>query len=256
MVVADAKYGRVRSVSGPVVVADDCYGSMYELVKIGPNRLIGELIRLEGDTATAQCYESTDSLAVGDMVERTGMPLSVELGPGLMSGIFDGISRPLEKIAQVTADVFIPRGVDIPSLDRAKKWSFTPAENVRVGDLVTGGDVIGSVPETPLIVHKIMVPPGTMGKVTRIAPAGEYTITEAVMEVEFNGKQKQVAMMQRWPVRQPRPIAEKVVANTPLLTGQRVLDTLFPAVQGGTCAVPGAFGGKLHARRWCAPARV
>jgi V-type H+-transporting ATPase subunit A len=215
---------------------------MYELVRVGYERIVGEVIRLEGSSVTIQCYEATDALAVGDPVERTGMPLTVELGPGLMSSIFDGISRPLEKIAVLSQSVFIPRGVDVPSLDRERRWHFEPDPSLTVGRLVSGGDWVGSVQETPLILHRIMVPPGAMGIVKRIAPAGWYTIDDIVLELTHQGATRQITMMQRWPVRQPRPIVEKLVANTPLITGQRVLDTLFPCVQGGTCAVPGAFG--------------
>jgi V-type H+-transporting ATPase subunit A len=242
MVATDKARGVVQAVSGPVVVARDCPASMYELVRVGHERIVGEVIRLEGSSVTIQCYEATDALAVGDPVERTGMPLTVELGPGLMSSIFDGISRPLEKIATLSGSVFIPRGVDVPSLDRERQWYFEPDPALSVGRLVTGGDWIGSVQETPLILHRIMVPPGTMGTVEWIAPSGWYTITDTVLKVSHQGVSKALSMMQRWPVRQPRPIAEKLVANTPLITGQRVLDTLFPCVQGGTCAVPGAFG--------------
>ena len=237
-----SRYGRIQSVSGPVVVARDCAVSMYELVRVGAHRIVGEVIRIEGARVTIQCYEATDSLAVGDYVERTGLPLTVELGPGLMSSIMDGISRPLETIARVSGSVFIPRGVDVPTLDRARRWEYVPEERIRPGTLVTGGDWIGRVQETPLITHRIMVPPGTMGTVMRVAPTGAYTITEPLLDIEWQGERRQVCMMHRWPVRQPRPIAEKLVAHEPLLTGQRVLDTLFPSVLGGTCAVPGAFG--------------
>ncbi|KAF6003301.1 hypothetical protein CCYA_CCYA06G1837 [Cyanidiococcus yangmingshanensis] len=242
MVTSNKDRGVVQAVSGPVVVARDCPASMYELVRVGHERIVGEVIRLEGSSVTIQCYEATDALAVGDPVERTGMPLTVELGPGLMSSIFDGISRPLEKIAVLSQSVFIPRGVDVPSLDRERQWYFEPDPSLTVGRLVTAGDWIGSVQETPLILHRVMVPPGTMGTVKWFAPAGWYTITDCVLEVTHQGATKPITMMQRWPVRQPRPIVEKLVANTPLITGQRVLDTLFPCVQGGTCAVPGAFG--------------
>ncbi|PXF43149.1 V-type proton ATPase catalytic subunit A [Gracilariopsis chorda] len=237
------KMGIVRQVAGPVVTADEMDGAaMYELVAVGKLKLLGEIIRLSGSSATIQVYEETAGLTVGDPVERTAAPLSVELGPGLLGNIFDGVQRPLKKIALLTGDMFIPRGVSVPALDRTVKWDFTPNPDFGVGDDVTAGDVYGTVPETDLIVHKLMVPPNQMGKITWIAPAGEYTIEEVMIKIEFDGVEKGFTMIQKWPVRQPRPVTEKMRANTPLLTGQRVLDALFPSVQGGTCAIPGAFG--------------
>lgn len=235
--------GVVRQVAGPVVVADEMDGAaMYELVRVGPESLLGEIIRLTGSSATIQVYEETAGLKVGDPVERTAAPLSVELGPGLMGNIFDGVQRPLEKIAEYTGDMFIPRGISVSPLDRSKKWDYTPSSDLHVGDHVTAGDVIGTVPESALVVHKIMMPPNQMGVVTFLASAGSYTIDEEIIEVEFEGKKKRFTMIQKWPVRQPRPVTEKKRASTPLLSGQRVLDALFPSVQGGTCAIPGAFG--------------
>ncbi|KAI0566781.1 Vacuolar-type H+-ATPase V1A subunit [Gracilaria domingensis] len=235
--------GVVRQVAGPVVTADEMDGAaMYELVSVGHLRLLGEIIRLSGSSATIQVYEETAGLTVGDPVERTAAPLSVELGPGLVGDIFDGVQRPLEKIALKTGDMFIPRGVSVPALDRSKKWDFTPSPDFAIGDEVTAGDIYGTIPETELILHKLMIPPNQMGKITWIAPAGEYTIEETMIKLEFNGVEKSFNMIQKWPVRQPRPVTEKLRANTPLLTGQRVLDALFPSVQGGTCAIPGAFG--------------
>jgi V-type H+-transporting ATPase subunit A len=211
-------------------------------VHVGHTRLLGEIIRLTGSTATIQVYEETAGLTVGDPVKRTAAPLSVELGPGLMGNIFDGVQRPLEKIAQVTGDMFIPRGISVSPLDREKIWDYTPTPDMKVGDHVAAGDIIGSVPETSLHLHKIMLPPNQMGVITYLAPAGRYTIDEEVIEVEFNGVKKRFTMVQKWPVRHPRPVTEKLRASTPLLSGQRVLDALFPSVQGGTCAIPGAFG--------------
>lgn len=234
--------GVILKVSGPVVVAERMSGAaMFELVRVGTERLIGEIIRLEADTATIQCYEDTSGLTVGDHVYRTGKPLSVELGPGLMEQIFDGIQRPLKTIAKLAGDVFIPRGVDVHALDGTKMWEFNPT-GVKVGDRVTTGDIYATVPENTLIEHKIMVPIGARGNVTWIAPKGEYNINEEVIEIEFGGDRKRYKMLQTWPVRSPRPVAAKLLANTPLLTGQRVLDALFPSVLGGTCAIPGAFG--------------
>ena len=234
-----------KQVSGPVVVADKMYGAaMYELVRVGGDELIGEIIRLEGETATIQCYEETSGLTVGDPVARSRQPLSVELGPGVMGNIFDGIQRPLKKIAEVAGDCFIPRGINVPSVNRSIAWEFNlPTVNqFKVGDHISGGDIFGIVPENNLIEHRIMLPPNARGKITYIAPAGEYTLDDKVIEVEFAGERKSYTMLQKWPVRAPRPVAEKLPANTPLLTGQRVLDVMFPSVLGGTCAIPGAFG--------------
>ena len=231
--------------SGPVVVADKMYGAaMYELVRVGGDQLIGEIIRLEGETATIQCYEETSGLTVGDPVLRTRQPLSVELGPGVMGNIFDGIQRPLRKIAEVAGDCFIPRGINVPSLDRSAAYEFNaPVVNAfKVGDHIAGGDIFGVVPENNLISHRIMLPPNAKGRITYVAPPGEYTLEDKVIEVEFAGERKSYTMLQQWPVRAPRPVAEKLPANYPLLTGQRVLDVMFPSVLGGTCAIPGAFG--------------
>ncbi|EGD73873.1 Atp6v1a-prov protein [Salpingoeca rosetta] len=238
------KEGVVFGVSGPVVIAEKMSGAaMYELVRVGRNKLVGEIIRLEQDQATIQVYEETSGVTVGDPVYRTCKPLSVELGPGILGGIFDGIQRPLDEITRQTESIYIPRGVTVNSLDREKKWPFTPSPDVKVGDMVSGGDIYGTVEENSLIKeHRIMVRPKAHGKVTWIAPAGEYTIVDTVLKTEFNGKETSHTMLQIWPVRQMRPTTEKMAANHPLLTGQRVLDALFPCVQGGTTAIPGAFG--------------
>jgi V-type H+-transporting ATPase subunit A len=233
--------GRVRKISGPVVTAANMGGAaMYELVRVGAERLVGEIIRLEGDVVTIQVYEETSGLSEGDPVVRTGAPLSVELGPGLLGNIFDGIQRPLENIAKTTGDVFIPRGVALPALDADRRWEFSPV--VKPGDRVSGGDIYATVFENTLLKHHVMLPPETMGKVTYVAPAGDYTVGEKVIELEFQGEKKEITMSQLWPVRKPRPVVQKLKASVPLLTGQRVLDTLFPSVLGGTCAIPGAFG--------------
>eukprot|EP00245_Coleochaete_scutata_P006772 TRINITY_DN21555_c0_g1_i1.p1 TRINITY_DN21555_c0_g1~~TRINITY_DN21555_c0_g1_i1.p1 ORF type:complete len:621 (-),score=138.38 TRINITY_DN21555_c0_g1_i1:674-2536(-) len=238
----ESEYGYVRKVSGPVVIADDMGGAaMYELVRVGHDKLIGEIIRLEGDSATIQVYEETAGLVVGDPVLRTKKPLSVELGPGILTNIFDGIQRPLKAIAVQSGDVYIPRGVAVPALDKKKAWEFTP-KNKAVGDNIAGGDLYASVFENSLMEHRIALPPGMGGKITFIAPPGHYTIEDTVLELEFGGEKKKFTMLQTWPVRVPRPTAQKLPANYPLLTGQRVLDALFPAVLGGTCAIPGAFG--------------
>ncbi|KAF3640967.1 V-type proton ATPase catalytic subunit A [Capsicum annuum] len=229
-------------VSGPVVVADGMGGAaMYELVRVGHDNLIGEIIRLEGDSATIQVYEETAGLMVNDPVLRTHKPLSVELGPGILGNIFDGIQRPLKTIAKRSGDVYIPRGVSVPALDKDILWEFQP-KKIGEGDLLTGGDLYATVFENSLMEHRVALPPDAMGKITYIAPAGQYSLNDTVLELEFQGVKKQVTMLQTWPVRSPRPVATKLAADTPLLTGQRVLDALFPSVLGGTCAIPGAFG--------------
>ena len=233
--------------SGPVVVADNMYGAaMYELVRVGGDQLIGEIIRLEGETATIQCYEETSGLTVGDPVARSRQPLSVQLGPGVMGNIFDGIQRPLKTIADVCGDCFIPRGINVPALDLKHAWEFNHPvgknAQFKVGDLISGGDIFGIVPENNLIEHRIMLPPNARGRITYIADPGEYTLEDNVIELEFNGVKKSYSLLQHWPVRAARPVAEKLPANHPLLTGQRVLDVMFPSVLGGTCAIPGAFG--------------
>ena len=238
----DKLRGQIYSISGPVVVAENMTGaSMYELVRVGTQRLVGEIIQLEHDTATIQCYEETSGLTVGDIVEGTGQPLSVLLGPGLMTNIYDGIQRPLKDISERSHSVFIPRGVECQAIDLKREWAFKPS-GLKPGDNVTGGDVIGYVQETSLIEHRIMLPPKARGKVEYIAEAGSYDVEHPVIGVEYDGKVTEYPMLQEWPVRTPRPFAEKLVADQQLITGQRVLDCLFPCVQGGTCAIPGAFG--------------
>eukprot|EP00908_Phaeocystis_cordata_P009731 Transcript_20523.p1 GENE.Transcript_20523~~Transcript_20523.p1 ORF type:complete len:601 (+),score=343.77 Transcript_20523:309-2111(+) len=237
-----ARTGGVFSVSGPVVIADSMSGSaMYELVRVGHTRLVGEIIRLEGDMATIQVYEETSGLTVGDPVICTGQPLSVQLGPGVMGRIYDGIQRPLEKIAEVTQSIYIPRGIQTTALDDDIKWAFKPI-NFRVGDAISGGDIYGTVPENNIITHQVMAKPGTMGTITFLAAAGSYTIDDVVLKTTFEGKETAHTMQHFWPVRTPRPVSEKLAGDEPLLTGQRVIDALFPSVLGGTCAVPGAFG--------------
>ncbi|KAH8582990.1 vacuolar ATP synthase subunit A [Cryptosporidium sp. chipmunk genotype I] len=240
----EKNYGTIYKVAGPLVVAENMSGTkMYELVRVGFQKLVGEIIRLEGDTASIQVYEDTFGLTVGDPVIKTGQPLSVELGPGILDNIFDGIQRPLRFIAEFTKDMFIPRGVDVKCLDHDKLWEFTPNANLRVGDIITGGDIFGSVYENSLFKsHRIMLPPNVQGRVVRLPTAGNYTIDEGLIEIEYDGVVKSYSMCHSWPVRVPRPCLEKLQGNTPLLTGQRILDALFPSVQGGTCAIPGAFG--------------
>lgn len=235
-------YGRVYAVSGPVVTAECMSGSaMYELVRVGYFELVGEIIRLEGDLATIQVYEETSGVTVGDPVLRTGKPLSVELGPGIMGSIFDGIQRPLKDIGEMTSSIYIPKGVNVPALSRTVSWEFCP-KNVKIGSHITGGDLYGVVAENTLVKHRMIVAPRSKGTVRYIAPPGNYTVEDVVMETEFDGEISKHTMLQVWPVRQPRPCTEKLPANHPLFTGQRVLDSLFPCVQGGTTAIPGAFG--------------
>ncbi|KAI8091621.1 V-type proton ATPase catalytic subunit A [Thamnidium elegans] len=239
----ESDFGSIFSVSGPVVVAENMRGSaMYELVRVGHTELVGEVIRIDGDKTTIQVYEETGGLTVGDPVLRSGKPLSVELGPGLMSNIYDGIQRPLKSIQEVSQSIYIPRGISTPALDKSFGWEFEPI-NFSVGDHITGGDIYGKVYENSLVtLHSIMLPPKCRGTITYIAPKGQYNIEETMLETEFEGETTQHCMRQLWPVRSPRPVAEKLSANHPLLTGQRVLDSLFPCVQGGTTAIPGAFG--------------
>ncbi|KAF3009484.1 H(+)-transporting V1 sector ATPase subunit A [Curvularia kusanoi] len=235
--------GQVFSVSGPVIVAENMIGvAMYELVRVGHDNLVGEVIRIENDKATIQVYEETAGVTVGDPVQRSGQPLSVELGPGLMETIYDGIQRPLKGISEDSNSIYIPRGIDLPALDRKKKWEFTPG-SLKVGDHITGGDVFGTVFENSLLSeHKILLPPRARGTITRIAEKGSYTVDEKILEIEFNGVKTEHSMMHRWPVRVPRPSNEKLSSDQPLIVGQRVLDSLFPSVQGGTVCIPGAFG--------------
>ncbi|KAI8096417.1 V-type proton ATPase catalytic subunit A [Halteromyces radiatus] len=239
----ESEFGSIFSVSGPVVVAENMRGSaMHELVRVGHSELVGEVIRIDGDKTTIQVYEETGGLTVGDPVLRSGTPLSVELGPGLMSNIYDGIQRPLQAIQEISQSIYIPRGIATPALDTSIAWDFNPI-NFQVGDHITGGDIYGHVFENSLVsTHNIMLPPKARGTITYIAPKGQYTIDDVVLEAEFEGETTKYTMKQLWPVRSPRPVAEKLNANYPLLTGQRVLDSLFPCVQGGTTAIPGAFG--------------
>ena len=232
--------GEIIRIAGPAVVAKNMSGSqMYELVKVGEEKLIGEIIRIEGDRATIQVYEETSGLKPGEPVERTGKPLSVELGPGLIGQIYDGIQRPLPLISQVVGS-FLRRGVAVFSLDRDKKWTFTP--KVKVGDKVVEGDIIGEVPETPLLKHKILVPPGVNGTVKYVVKEGDYTVTEHIATISTSSGEFKLSMMQVWPVRRGRPYKFKLPPDTPLLTGQRIFDTFFPMAKGGQGAIPGGFG--------------
>ncbi len=257
--------GRIARISGPLVVAEGMRGAqMYEMVYVGEAGLIGEITRLSGDRAFIQVYESTSGLRPGEPVEGTGAPLSVELGPGLLGTIFDGVQRPLPVIADEVARrdpkrrMFIERGVRVPPLDRKKKFHFKPVR--RAGERVEGGDVLGTVQETSLIEHRVMVPPGVRGTLKWIAPEGDYTIEDTIATVERDGREIEVKMVQRWPVRIPRPFKDKKDPSLPLITGIRIIDTFFPMAKGGTGAVPGGFGtGKtvtLHSLAQWSEARV
>lgn len=232
--------GNIIKIAGPVILADGMRGTqMHEMVKVGDSQLIGEIIELEGDTATIQVYEETAGIKPGEKVESTGGPLSVELGPGIMGSIFDGIERPLEKIKELTGD-FIGRGVQVPSIDKEKKWTFKPT--VAVGDKVVGGDVLGEVNETSAVVHKILVPSSIEGTVKSIA-TGDHTVVEDIAEIETaDGNIEKVQMLQIWPVRKARPYVKKLDPDVPLVTGQRAQDTFFSIAKGGAAAIPGPFG--------------
>lgn len=234
------EYGQIIKISGPLVVAENMKSAnMFDVVHVGKLGLIGEIIEMRGDRASIQVYEETAGLRTGDKVVSTGEPLSAELGPGIMEMIFDGIQRPLEVIKDRTGSN-IARGIDVTSLDHEKKWNFKPS--VKPGDKVQEGDIIGLVDETRLIVHRIMVPPGLEGTVTDIT-GGTYTIVEPVARIkDRSGKIHDIKMMQKWPVRKQRPFRTKLSPEVPMITGQRVIDTFFPIVRGGTAAVPGPFG--------------
>ena len=213
--------------------------NMSDVVRVGPQRLIGEILTMKGDSASIQVYEETSGLGPGAVVETTGAPMSVELGPGMIEGIYDGIQRPLEKIVEKVG-ANITRGVEVPALDREKKWDFTPV--VTPGTKVEGGDVIGTVPETPVVLHKIMVPPNMSGTITDIR-SGSFTVEETVATLRTDkGEDVPLTMVQKWPVRIGRPYKHKYPPKRPLCSGQRVIDTLFPIAKGGTAAVPGPFG--------------
>jgi len=246
--------GNVSRVVGPVVEISDIHDAqMLELVEVGRNRLIGEIIRLESGRATAQVYEDTTGLKPGEEVQGYGMPLSVELGPGLMGTIFDGIQRPLEIIKNQYGQ-YIQRGINVAPLDREKEWVFEPA--IAAGSDVAGGRLIGIVQETELIKHKILVPPKISGRLIKIAPEGIYRVDDKIGEVETKNGIEPLRLYQRWPVRRSRPYIKKLGLSIPLVTGLRVIDTLFPLAKGGAVAVPGGFGtGKTMIQhslaKWC-----
>ncbi len=233
--------GKVIKVSGPLVIANGLAdANMADVVRVGPQRLIGEILNMTGDQASIQVYEETGGLGPGAEVVTTGAPLSVELGPGLIENIYDGIQRPLEEIVK-RVGANITRGIEVPPLDREKLWQFTPVAGV--GDAVIGGDVLGTVPETAVVLHKIMVPNGVSGTVEWLADQGEYNITQPIARIKTDkGEMRELTMVQKWPVRVGRPYRRKFPPVAPLQSGQRVIDTMFPIAKGGTAAVPGPFG--------------
>ncbi|EQD50785.1 sodium-transporting two-sector ATPase [mine drainage metagenome] len=236
-----AEKGTIYRISGPVVIAHDLESpKMYDVVKVGSMQLIGEIIKINGDDAIIQVYEDTSGLKPGEPVENTGSQLSVMLGPGLLGSIYDGIQRPLDKIKAIAGD-FIARGVSVDPLDPKKKWHFVPLQSMKKGSKISGGQVIGEVQETSLIKHKIMVPVGIEGNIESISD-GDYTINDTITVVKTNNGNVDIKLAQKWPVRVPRPVLNKLAPEIPLITGQRVIDTFFPVAKGGTASVPGPFG--------------
>ncbi len=234
------KNGTIVKVSGPLVVAKDMdNANIYDVVKVGKKGLIGEIIEMRGDKASIQVYEETSGIGPGDPVVTTGEPLSIELGPGLIESMFDGIQRPLNAMQKAANSHFLKKGISVKSLDRTRIWDFKPTINV--GDEVEPGDVIGTVQETTVVLHRIMVPYGVKGKVKEIK-SGEFTIVDTICVVETENGIKELPMMQKWPARKGRPYASKMKPVEPMVTGQRVIDTFFPVAKGGAAAVPGPFG--------------
>jgi V/A-type H+-transporting ATPase subunit A len=247
--------GTVQRVNGPVIDAKDITDAMMmELIHVGEVGLVGEIIKLSGSHATIQVYEDTTGIAPGDPIYGSGMPLSVELGPGLIGQIYDGIQRPLEMLRK-SGGVFIEKGVEEPSLDREKKWHFVPV--AKRGGQLKGGQLLGTVAESEKVQHRVLVPPRISGRLSFLVEEGEYRVDERIaLLVDEQGKEHDLSMIQRWPIRVPRPAAQRLPLKNPLITGQRVIDTLFPLAKGGTVAIPGGFGtGKTmtqHAiAKWC-----
>ena len=235
------KTGKIYGINGPVIYLKGKNGfKMSEMVYVGKERLVGEVISLDKDLTTIQVYEETSGLRLGEEVTASGAAVSVTLAPGILNNIFDGIERPLERIAE-SGGAFITRGVSVDELDKEKLWDTHMT--VGIGDLVHGGMIIAEVPETRAIVHKCMVPPDVEGKVISVVPDGQYTIKDTLITLELaDGTLKELSMTQRWPIRVPRPVSERYPASVPLVTGQRILDTMFPIAKGGTAAIPGGFG--------------
>lgn len=245
--------GKIVKISGPLVVAEDIeMAKLYDVVKVGKEGLTGEIIEIRGNKCWIQVYEETSGVAVGEDVISTNEPLSVELAPGILEGIYDGIQRPLDAIAE-EGGIFITRGISVPAVSRTKKWKFAP--KVKVGDEVKTGDIIGSVMETELIEHRIIVPLNVQGKI-KLIKEGEFQVTDEIAVIEDDQKEVSLTMIQRWPIRKPRPILKKFIPTSPLITGQRVFDTFFPVAKGGVAAIPGPFGsGKSVSQqqiaKWC-----
>ena len=230
----------ILRVNGPVVFASEMGSAgLGEQVDVGLEKLAGEIIALEDDVATIQVYEDTIGLKPGEPVVACGEPLSVWLGPGILRGIYDGIQRPLQKLYEYSG-TFLERGLSTPGIDLDRTWSFTPTK--KVGDEIVSLSILGDVPETDLIVHRVMVPFGLTGKLTWIAEAGDYTVTDVIAKVETEAGECEISMLQKWPIRRPRPVAKRLAPRVPVITGQRVIDFLFPAARGGACAIPGGFG--------------
>ena len=251
----DRIIGQIKRVNGPVIeVMGITDAEMFELVRVGNENLIGEIIKLETDSAVVQVYEDTTGIAPYDPVYGAGMQLSAELGPGMVGTIYDGIQRPLEEIRRMSG-IYIGRGITVPSLARDKKWHFVPT--VKNGDRVAGGAILGTVQETENLLHKILVPPGDNGILESIASEGDYTVEDAIGVLKTDDSQtKDLFLMHRWPIRLQRPTRKRLALDIPLITGQRVIDTLFPVAKGGTVAIPGGFGtGKTMTQqavaKWC-----
>ncbi len=251
----DRIIGQVKRVNGPVIEAMGITDAeMFELVRVGEERLVGELIKLQTDSAVIQVYEDTTGIAPYDPIYGAGMQLSVELGPGMIGNIYDGIQRPLEKIREMS-DIYISRGISVPSLDREKKWHFVPC--VSAGDTVSAGAILGTVQEKENFVHKILVSPADKGVIESIMPEGDYTVAEPIAILGRDGlENKELFLMHKWPIRIQRPSKSRLALDIPLITGQRVIDTLFPVAKGGTVAIPGGFGtGKTMTQqavaKWC-----
>jgi len=232
--------GTIKKIAGPLVVAEGMRdANMYDVVRVSKERLIGEIIEMHGDQASIQVYEETEGLGPGEPVESTNAPLSVELGPGLIGSIYDGIQRPLNKIMEITHSNNLSRGVEVPALDHEKKWDFKATASV--GEEVGPGDILGTVEETSVVTQKIMVPVGVQGKIKSIT-SGSFNIDETIAVVETEKGDRELTMLQKWPVRKERPYAKKLSPETPLITGQRVIDAFFPIAKGGVAAIPGPFG--------------
>ena len=246
--------GKVKRVNGPVIEATGISDAMiFELVRVGDERLIGEIIKLEGNSAVIQVYEDTVGIAPGAPISGDNIPLSIELGPGLVGSIYDGIQRPLEEIRKISG-TYIARGIEVPSLDRKRMWHFIPA--CKNGDSVTGGMILGTVKETELFSHTVLVPPDIDGTIAAIAAEGDYTVDATVATVATDKGDSPLTLMHRWPIRVARPVKQRLPLEIPLITGQRVIDTLFPVAKGGTVSIPGGFGtGKTMTQqaiaKWC-----